>query len=260
MRVIGHPNIDAGSNVLLVFEDPPGVVLDLQGPGIRVVHEFDSIATVVATPEGEGLLSARGYRIERDDSVKVVGGASYSYDYTRGPASIPLALQMEWRGWNAMYPFIIKSLGPVPPSYLSDLRGIGVNITESSFLGSCAFLVEMRASVIPRVMELPYVAWVEPFHYVYRLYSDVLQWVADPRNCCLQLVPLGVTARPGVPGARLRSDLLSVGAIIRGSYDSSSGSFVDVWATGPSAYAIGRLDSVRYVVTSWPVATGPGDP
>ncbi len=226
-EAVGPPKLNRDTDALIVYKPDTGARLDLTAAGITVIQDYESFTAIVATSDGVSSLVRHGYRFEVLQEVKAIGLAPYVYDYTQGPPSIPADLQLPWTGTASDYPVLVKFLAPPLAGWLDEIERLGAGV--GSYAGSFTYLVRMPGTAVRSVMGLRYVAWIEPYHYIFRAPTDLMDAARRPPPFGAE-IPLTVVGMPWTSQSDLESGVRAAGGRVESVYDSGQGIFLDCHA------------------------------
>jgi hypothetical protein len=154
---------------------------------IRTVWRYDSFTSALVTDEGLRTLQDLGWEFQTIDDVFRVGRGNRFFDYRFGGPDIPMEMVLD-PAPQSQELYIVAFMGPVVPLWLSQIQELGGSIVFA--ISPFSYLASLQTEVVPRLRELPYVGWIEPYHYAFRIDSSIEQQIG---NASPESSPLNVS-------------------------------------------------------------------
>jgi len=229
---------------------PPGHLVAFVPSGWGTSIDVPGVDAMYATPAGtyvEGpkhsieTLAARGRDVRiLEDATRVGRGATFR-DYRQADGVSPPE-RLEWQGRAATYPFLVKTFGGDFGGVLATMAGGTANP-----IGDSAYLIEVPVAQLAEIEAISFVAWVEPYHYAYRLDPWLAAVLAGEATPISEPLSFRVVALPSVSAERLRADVAVTHAAVLAGFATMEGESLIVHGTIADLRLIHRLEVVAWI-------------
>src|SRR2546422_936156 len=150
----------SGSVPVTVLVHAPVSEIHAIAPDAEIIEAYDSFALVHTPPETALTFEARGIAVDSQEESHWISLEAVRFDTRVGEPAVSPDLRAVRGDAPALY--IVHLIGPVKPTWLTELQGRGVQILQS--IPTYAFLVSMDRATRDTVRSLRFVDWVGAYH------------------------------------------------------------------------------------------------
>jgi len=144
---------------------------------VSIVWDYGDFVSASVTDEGLGNLRREGRKVRLLDEVFMIGRGGHYFDYRKEKPSIDEQWMLNVEGENpALYIMTFK--GPIVQSWLNDVSNMGGEIFTR--ISRYSYLVLLPKEVAPHMLTLPYIGWLEPYHYLFRVAPSLESILLNP--------------------------------------------------------------------------------
>jgi hypothetical protein len=229
---------DSATSLILVRADRDHRDL-LPAIGLTPVEFYPSFVLARASEAQRGALSRLGVSWEDVTHQRMVHLASGAFDPLEGVPLVPQELRAPDDGNR----FVIQFIGPVKARWKEAVEDLGGRF--SHYLPHNAFVLTIPPEASEDLKSLSFVRWLGPYHPAYRL-SPALEGMGGQVDVSI------LTFRGGL--ALTEAAVRSAGGTIRWAQEDARGGLVEATVDAEALPALARVDGVRWVEPSYPVA------
>jgi len=150
-------------------------------------------------------IEIKGYRVYLlpDKNILVIG--KYRIDIEKGPAELPLELQVSKKMENNWTHFIVQLIAPPNPEWIEAIEKTGAKVIES--ISRYGLFIEANNSIMEVLSHLTFIAWHGYFQPAYRIHQNI-----DDKKGMIEFVRIIVHTK--AEAENVRDELKKINAYI----------------------------------------------
>ena len=143
--------------------------------GFRLASLYDTFAIGRLTEREKGVLESRGYLVEKEPGLHMIGLNGYEFDTRDGEPKISEELRTgEYLGGAAGH-YVIQFVGPIKEEWKNRVESLGAELGD--YVPNNAFIVKMDSEEKESISRLDFVQWTGLFHSAYKIRPDLMDRV-----------------------------------------------------------------------------------